>query len=234
MRIVDYTRADYGVDLGGFLVKDRLWFFAAYDRVSDPAQISRYVVDRRLVPDTIEFPARHDRQPLLGQADLEPRGEHDARRHASSPTRPRTRGESRRPPRWAVSRSRNPDPGTWESTRTIGGTDFGLRSQCSSSGPRASLTLQAARHQDKYDLVPTGPGMQVRTEDWTCEGGTPEEPCDVPGGAELRRRGTRHDLRPDQPQQVAPGPDSGGCRPSTGQPRAQGRRRLSGRTHRTR
>ena len=26
---------DYGVDLGGFVMKDRLWFFGAYDRVSE-------------------------------------------------------------------------------------------------------------------------------------------------------------------------------------------------------
>ena len=32
---VDYTRADYGVDLGGYIVKDKLWFFAAYDYVSN-------------------------------------------------------------------------------------------------------------------------------------------------------------------------------------------------------
>jgi hypothetical protein len=28
-----YDRYDYGVDLGGYILKDRLWFFAAYDRV---------------------------------------------------------------------------------------------------------------------------------------------------------------------------------------------------------
>ncbi|HEY4640989.1 MAG TPA: TonB-dependent receptor [Thermoanaerobaculia bacterium] len=28
-----FTRKDYGVDLGGFFVKDKLWFFAAYDQV---------------------------------------------------------------------------------------------------------------------------------------------------------------------------------------------------------
>ena len=32
---VDYTRADYGVDLGGYIVKDKLWFFAAYDYVDN-------------------------------------------------------------------------------------------------------------------------------------------------------------------------------------------------------
>ena len=34
--IVDaYTKADFGVDLGGAIVKDKLWFFAAYDRVEE-------------------------------------------------------------------------------------------------------------------------------------------------------------------------------------------------------
>ena len=27
-----FTREDYGIDLGGYILKDRLWFFAAYDR----------------------------------------------------------------------------------------------------------------------------------------------------------------------------------------------------------
>src|SRR4051795_1102789 len=30
-----YTREDYGIDVGGFLVKDKLWFFGAYDRVDN-------------------------------------------------------------------------------------------------------------------------------------------------------------------------------------------------------
>ena len=30
-----YTREDFGADLGGYIVKDRLWFFGAYDRVQN-------------------------------------------------------------------------------------------------------------------------------------------------------------------------------------------------------
>ena len=33
-----FTRDDWGVDLGGFIVKDRLWFFGAYDRVTRKTQ----------------------------------------------------------------------------------------------------------------------------------------------------------------------------------------------------
>ena len=34
----DFTRADYGVDLGGYIVKDRLWFFAAYNKIDNENQ----------------------------------------------------------------------------------------------------------------------------------------------------------------------------------------------------
>jgi len=30
-----YTRSDYGVDLGGYIIKDALWFFAAYDYIDN-------------------------------------------------------------------------------------------------------------------------------------------------------------------------------------------------------
>jgi hypothetical protein len=34
-----FVRSDFGLDLGGFIVKDRLWFFAAYDRVDNSNDI---------------------------------------------------------------------------------------------------------------------------------------------------------------------------------------------------
>ena len=35
-----FTRQDYGFDLGGYIVKDRLWFFAAYDKVDNETDIA--------------------------------------------------------------------------------------------------------------------------------------------------------------------------------------------------
>ncbi len=40
MRLANYSRIDFGADLGGYLVKDRLWFFAAYNRVSFAGNVS--------------------------------------------------------------------------------------------------------------------------------------------------------------------------------------------------
>ncbi len=34
-KTVGVVRSDYGADLGGYILKDRLWFFAAYDRVDN-------------------------------------------------------------------------------------------------------------------------------------------------------------------------------------------------------
>jgi outer membrane receptor protein involved in Fe transport len=37
--IPDFTRKDYGLDIGGYFVQDKLWFFAAYDRVNNDSDI---------------------------------------------------------------------------------------------------------------------------------------------------------------------------------------------------
>ena len=180
MRIASYSRADYGADLGGFLLKDRLWFFGAYDRVSGPAKISRYV-SSNLVPNTMEFPL--DNTDNLYSGKLTWNIVASSTLVGSVFADPTTNsGASLSDPRVGGPPISNPDPGTWESTRTIGGTDFGLRLN-QLFGSSGLLTLQAARHQDRYALTPSGPGLQTRLEDWTCPNGTgtPDQPCDIPG-----------------------------------------------------
>ncbi|MEX1246338.1 MAG: TonB-dependent receptor [Thermoanaerobaculia bacterium] len=180
MRLSSYSRTDYGFDLGGFVLKDRLWFFAAYDRISGPATISRYV-SSELVPDTMEFPLESTDNLYSGKLTWNiAAGSTLVGSVFADPTT--NAGASLADPRLGGQPISNPAPGTWESTRTIGGTDFGLRLN-QLFGSSGLLTLQAARHQEKYALVPSGPGLQVRLEDWTCQDGTgtPEEPCDIPG-----------------------------------------------------
>ncbi|MFY9552976.1 MAG: TonB-dependent receptor [Thermoanaerobaculia bacterium] len=172
MRTVDYSRADFGLDVGGFIVRDRLWIFAAYDRVNAPSQISPYV-STDLVPETMRFPFDETDNLYSGKLTWNLAASTtlfgsvfaDPTRNAGANLQPVT----------------NPDPGTWQSTRTIGGVDFGLRLN-QLIGSSGLLTLQAARHQDQYSLVPTGPGLAIRTEDFTCEGGTHDQACTIPGG----------------------------------------------------
>ena len=59
-----YNRLDYGFDLGGYVLKDRLWFFGAYDRVENT--INRTVTDG---PET-GSPANTDTNRNLGSAKL--------------------------------------------------------------------------------------------------------------------------------------------------------------------
>ncbi len=183
MRVADYTRTDFGADLGGYVMQGPALVLRGVQPGELPAQISRYV-SSDLVPDHGAVPGREHGQPLLGQADLEHRREHDPGWQRLRRPDDELRGEPRRSAPGRASRYRIRHPGTWESTRTIGGTDFGLR-VTQLLGSSGLLTLQAARHQDKYELVPSGAGLQVRVEDWTCpEGvGTPDAPCDVPGEA---------------------------------------------------
>ena len=41
------TRADFGADLGGYFVKDRVWFFGAYDRVNQDQDYTRTLMQIR-------------------------------------------------------------------------------------------------------------------------------------------------------------------------------------------
>ena len=177
MRLAEYERADYGADLGGFVLKDRLWFFAAYNRISNPGQISRYV-SSRLVPDTMLFPLETTDNLYSGKLTWNiSAGTTLVGNVFADPTT--ITGAGRSDPRIGGPTISNPDPATWESTRHIGGTDFGLR-LTQLFGSSTLLTLQGARHQDKYSLEAAGAGLQVRVRDFTCEGGTPEQACDIP------------------------------------------------------
>ena len=62
MRVVDGDRFDYGADLGGFLLKDRLWFFGAYNRVTLGSDVSRLQSSRHV--------STEDRFPLDATSNL--------------------------------------------------------------------------------------------------------------------------------------------------------------------
>jgi len=178
MRITPTRRIDFGADLGGFFLKDRLWFFAAYDRVDTPGTTSRYF-SNRAVPATMQFPRDQtddlysgkvtwniaNRTTLVGTVFSDPSEITGAARVGTG-----------------LGLISSPNPGTWESRREIGGTDFGLRLN-QLLGSAAVLVLQASRHQDRFELFASGAGSAVRVEDRTCVGGTPASPCQPPSFA---------------------------------------------------
>ncbi len=180
MRIAGYTRTDFGADLGGYLLKDRLWFFAAYDRVQAPATVSRYF-SSVLVPDTLEFPLDGTDSLYSGKLTWNPGANTNVVATVfSDPTTNSGAGAADpRQGRFVTRVISNPDPGTWEATRHIGGTDFNLRGT-QLFGSSALLALQGARHEDRYELTPVGSASDPQLRDRTCVGGTPEKRCQIP------------------------------------------------------
>ena len=180
MRIDNYKRTDFGADLGGYLFKDRLWFFAAYDRVQTPAKVSRYF-SSVLVPNTLEFPLDATDSLYSGKLTWNPgAGTNVVATVFSDPTTNSGAGAADpRQGRFTTIVISNPDPGTWEADRFIGGTDYSLRAN-RILGSAGLLSIQGARHRDRYELITAGSGAAVRLQDFTCSGGTPEKPCRPP------------------------------------------------------
>jgi hypothetical protein len=152
-----FTREDYGLGLGGYLKKDRLWFFAAYDKVSNyqdstlPAgpragQVVRSNSDRDLGAAKLTF-RLSDSQSLIGTFFQDPRDDTGAINDAQH--------------------SLNGEPSTYLGLRKFGGKDYALRYE-GSLGDDWLLSGQVARHQEENSVGPdssAGSGIQFRSVD---------------------------------------------------------------------
>lgn len=157
---------DLGANLGGFLLKNRLWFFGVYNRVHAPSTIT-----------SREAPASPDRFPVDQTRTL-----YGAKLTGNISSRTTLVGTIFADPSLSEGAAcgdpvNSADPGTWQCQRSYGGLDAALRLD-QLVGSRVFATLQASRHRDSFELVGTGAGGAVRFEDRTCEGGTPELPCE--------------------------------------------------------
>jgi hypothetical protein len=182
MRISDYDRYNFGADLGGFMWKDRIWFFGAYDRVNYPNQAVARYADSAAVPNSENFPLNQwdnlysakltfniaQGTTLVGSFFYDPSVIDGAA------------GSDPRQSRVATITSQSAR--TWESRRDIGGQDFGARLN-QLIGSLGLVQLQYAQHEDRYQLKPSGAGSGIRYNDFTCEGGTPDSPCAQPAVA---------------------------------------------------
>lgn len=178
MRIPPARRVDYGLDVGGYIFKDKLWFFAAYDRVDTPGTASRYV-STPAVPNTLLFPRDQTDDLFAGKLTWNIAPDTNLVATAFSDPSPISGAALVGSGRFTVGLISNPDPGTWETRREIGGLDFGLRLN-RLFGASAVVTAQASQHKDRFELFAAGAGAGLRTEDWTCAGGAPNNPC-LPG-----------------------------------------------------
>ena len=180
MRVADGERFDYGADLGGFLLKDRLWFFGAYNRVDLQGDVSRVQSSTYVSSDGPVSVRRHG-QPLLGKADLE-RGvlDNGRRNRFRGPLDDlggggsRSSAGSRRFLRHADREPRPFDvvfrPGAGRD-RLRSPADPALRLAGDRDGCRARTTRTRTASRR-----PTGSD----TSTGRAAGGTPEQPCDPP------------------------------------------------------
>jgi hypothetical protein len=179
MRVADGSRVDYGVDVGGYVLRDHLWVFGAFDRVEFRGDLSRLTSSAHVSSeDRFPFDSTEDlysgkltwnagsATTLVATLFADPSG---------------ASGAAGADPRqglgaFFVTPVVSPDPSTWYSTRDQGGVDFGIR-LTRLFGSRTFTELQGFYHRDKNALAaPDG----IRYLDRTCEGGTPATRCQFP------------------------------------------------------
>lgn len=150
-----FSKQDYGFGLGGYLMKDRLWFFAAYDKVENttdtalPAgpqagQIVESTSDRDLASAKLTYNLSPG-QSLIGTFFQDPREDAGAIND----------GEHRL----------NGEPSTYLGKQEFGGQDVALRYE----GVLASswiVTAQVSRHEEENSIGPaTADGNRIEFRD---------------------------------------------------------------------
>jgi hypothetical protein len=141
--IKGFTREDYGADLGGYLVKDRLWFFGAYDKVSNTTKSA--LPSGPAIGDVVSSDSDHKlgaakltyhfsaSQSLIGSFFQDPRTDTGAINDANH--------------------SLNGDPLTYLGNQQFGGKDYALRYQ-GVAGASWVFTGEASRHQEQNSVGP--------------------------------------------------------------------------------
>jgi hypothetical protein len=184
MVISDYSKTDFGVDLGGYVWKDRIWFFGAYDRVNNPNKVSRKIGSTN-VPSTDQFPMEETDNLYSGKLTFNIlQGTSLVGTYFADPSHigPGAAAADPRQSRVTVITAADPfgaGARTWQSRRDVGGTDYGVRLN-QLFGSMGLATLQYSHHEDRYLLTPSAAGAGIRYDDFTCSGGTPTVPCGQP------------------------------------------------------
>jgi outer membrane receptor protein involved in Fe transport len=144
---VGFTRSDYGADIGGYVLKDRLWFFGAYDHVDNtfqrqitqgPADVIGTITDLDTTSNLYAGKLTWTLSPshtLIGTVFGDPTEDVGAVAPVLGP------------------------PTTYLGTVTVGGTDFGGRYQGTLSA-NFLLTGQFGYHRENVDTLPA-PGGNI-------------------------------------------------------------------------
>ena len=156
-----FTRSDYGADIGGYILKDRLWFFGAYDHVKNTLQrqitqgpeagtLTDLDTSSNLFAGKLTWQIAPSHT-LIGTVFGDPTDDVGAVAPVLGP------------------------PTTYNGTVTVGGTDFGARYQGTFSA-NFLATAQFAYHRENVDTLPGAGGNIIpyidnRTGIQTATGG---------------------------------------------------------------
>jgi hypothetical protein len=155
-RTVGFTREDYGVDVGGYLWRDKLWYFIAYDSVS-------HSIDNALPEPQAGVVVGSKSSRDLGSAKL-------TYNVAANQSLVFTFLQDPRIDTGAIndaSHSLNGEPSTYLGRQDLGGRDYALRYDGTVSG-RWVFSAQGARHQESNSVGPAtsaGDAVQYREID---------------------------------------------------------------------
>ena len=149
-----FTRKDYGVDVGGYILKDRLWFFGAYDRVDN--SIDSSLPSGPHEGEVVTSKSRRNLgsgkltynlfagQSLIGTFLQDPRADTGAINDANH--------------------TLNGDPSTYLGRQDFGGRDYALRYEGAFTSNWV-VAAQAARHRESNSVGPAtaaGDAIQFR------------------------------------------------------------------------
>jgi len=157
--VTGFTRGDYGIDLGGYLLRDKLWFFGAYDRVKNSTDnLLKVPLDPPLL---IAATSDSDRDLAAAKLTWNLTGSQSLIASFFQDPRDDT---------GAINDVQHPligDPLTYTGVRDLGGRDYSLRYQ---GLPADSwlVAAQAARHREKNTVGPasgSGDVVQFRSVD---------------------------------------------------------------------
>jgi hypothetical protein len=148
--VLGYTKEDFGAALGGFIVKDKLWFFAAYDRVSNTTTTRLPAGPQEGEP--VDTDSSHD----LGSAKVT---WNIAAGHSLIATGfgdPRIDTGAINDPNHSL----NGDPLTYQGRLDLGGRDVALRYE-GIFGTDWAVAAQASRHREQNSVGPATSGGDV-------------------------------------------------------------------------
>jgi outer membrane receptor protein involved in Fe transport len=179
MRVAAGEHFDYGANLGGYMIKDRIWFFGAYNRVDLDAQVSRVAPQGNVTPED-RFPLSSADNLYSGKLTWNIASGTSLVGIVFSDTGTSSGAAGADPRQTVGTINAGPivslDPATWNSERLQGGTDYGVQI-AQLFGPNAVANVQASMHHEK-NRVTAADGVNFK--DQLCAGGTPDNPCEVP------------------------------------------------------